>query len=355
MVAAGIDWFALGDGRQPAGQFLDRLVVFLGAATVSLEIAVYDLRLPDELFQRLRDVLADRTAAGVAVRLVYNGPRPPHPVYPPPPRTDPGQVESLAAECRSIPGVPDLMHHKYVVRDRSAVWTGSTNWTEDSWAREENIALTIPSPGLAADYLHNFEELWSKGSVEASGHFDGAWAETAFRGEQVECRAIFSPGRGRAMSHLFAQRIGEARRRLRICSPVLTSGPVLGSLAEVPASIDTRIVYDRTQMAEVLRQWGEQPQSSWKGPAFQKAMARLPTASKVSTPYGEGTVHDFMHAKVVVADDVVLTGSYNISHSGEMNAENVVEIHNRALADDLAAAADEIFERYRQNVSAASD
>jgi len=117
-------------------------VDFLGAATATLEIAIYDLRLPDDLCGRLRDVLAERRAAGVAIRLVYNGPRPPRPMYPPPPRTDPGQVESLTADCRSIPGVPDLMHHKYVVRDGSAVWTGSTNWTGDSWS-----GLNQPSLG----------------------------------------------------------------------------------------------------------------------------------------------------------------------------------------------------------------
>ena len=33
-----------------------------------------------------------------------------------------------------------------------------------------------------------------------------------------------------------------------------------------------------------------------------------------------------MHAKVTVADDVVFAGSFNLSRSGEMNAENVVEV-----------------------------
>ena len=35
-----------------------------------------------------------------------------------------------------------------------------------------------------------------------------------------------------------------------------------------------------------------------------------------------------MHAKVTVADDTVFVGSFNLSRSGEMNAENVLEIHD---------------------------
>ena len=42
------------------------------------------------------------------------------------------------------------MHHKYVVRDAASVWSGSTNWTADSWTREENVIVTVDSPGLAA-------------------------------------------------------------------------------------------------------------------------------------------------------------------------------------------------------------
>ena len=45
-----------------------------------------------------------------------------------------------------------------------------------------------------------------------------------------------------------------------------------------------------------------------------------------------------MHAKVTVADDVVFAGSFNLSRSGEMNAENVVEVHDAELADRLAAS-----------------
>ena len=69
-------------------------------------------------------------------------------------------------------------------------------------------------------------------------------------------------------------------------------------------------------------------------------------AGKRSTPWGPGTTHDYMHAKVTVADDVVFFGSFNLSHSGEQNAENVLEIHDRALADRMAAFIDSIRARY---------
>ena len=53
-----------------------------------------------------------------------------------------------------------------------------------------------------------------------------------------------------------------------------------------------------------------------------------------------------MHAKVVVADDTSFAGSFNFSRSGERNAENVLEIRDRAVADRLAAYVDEIRDRY---------
>jgi phosphatidylserine/phosphatidylglycerophosphate/cardiolipin synthase-like enzyme len=65
-------------------------------------------------------------------------------------------------------------------------------------------------------------------------------------------------------------------------------------------------------------------------------------AGKPSTKWTPDTVHDFMHAKVVVADDFSFLGSFNLSHSGELNAENVLEIRDAAIADRLAAFVDEI-------------
>jgi phosphatidylserine/phosphatidylglycerophosphate/cardiolipin synthase-like enzyme len=48
----------------------------------------------------------------------------------------------------------------------------------------------------------------------------------------------------------------------------------------------------------------------------------------------------------VVADDVVFVGSFNLSHSGEKNAENVLEIPDGELAKGLSAFVDEVRSRY---------
>ena len=53
-----------------------------------------------------------------------------------------------------------------------------------------------------------------------------------------------------------------------------------------------------------------------------------------------------MHAKVTVCDDVVFAGSFNLSRSGEENAENVLEIADAALADRMADWIDGLRARY---------
>jgi phosphatidylserine/phosphatidylglycerophosphate/cardiolipin synthase-like enzyme len=84
----------------------------------------------------------------------------------------------------------------------------------------------------------------------------------------------------------------------------------------------------------------------WKAPLLRTALTRAPFSGKRSTPYGPGTVHDYMHAKVTVADDRIFVGSFNLSHSGEDNAENVLELEDAQLADRLAAFVDAVRARY---------
>jgi phosphatidylserine/phosphatidylglycerophosphate/cardiolipin synthase-like enzyme len=237
------------------------------------------------------------------------------------------------------------MHHKYVVRDADSVWTGSMNWTTDSWTLQENVVLTVAgAPELAAEYAQNFEELWTKRDVDASGHQDPRRLEV----DERSVRAWFTPGHGEELSHRIGQAIGCARRRVRIASPVITAGAVLGTLAEVTAErrVDLRGVVDRTQMEQVVHQWRTNGHSAWKVPIMAAVLANADFKGKPSTKYTPETPHDFMHAKVTVADDTVFAGSFNLSRSGEENAENVVEVQDPELAEQLAGFIDAIRERY---------
>jgi phosphatidylserine/phosphatidylglycerophosphate/cardiolipin synthase-like enzyme len=332
----------------PGGDPLEmarRIAAFLGEARESLDLALYDVRLPGEPGDVVAGALREATERGVRVRIAYNADHPERIFFPPPPQTKPELLEAMPFPTCGIPGIPDLMHHKYVVRDASSVWTGSMNWTTDSWTLQENVILTAESaPELAAEYAQNFEELWSTRNVDASGR-------QAPRPLDVDGRAVrawFTPGHGEELSHRIAKALGRARERVRIASPVITAGPVLGTLAEMAAErrVDLRAVVDRTQMDQVVYQWRTNGHSAWKIPILGSVLENADFKGKRSTQYSPETPHDFMHAKVTVADDVVFAGSFNLSRSGEMNAENVVEVHDAELADRLAAFIDEIRERY---------
>jgi phosphatidylserine/phosphatidylglycerophosphate/cardiolipin synthase-like enzyme len=273
---------------------------------------------------------------------------------PPPPDIDWEFVDQLKAagvQVKPVPGVPDLMHHKYVIRDGASVVTGSTNWTNDSWTREENAVLTIESGDIANDYTENFEELWNNPVVAQSGRISSGWTSLA---DGTRLRPYFCPGRSLKLVHAMSRSISSATKRVRVCSPVITSAPILGTLAECvhDARVDISGVYDATQMDEVQRQWAEQGGAAWKIAAFKAVIAGTHFGSKRSTPYAKGSVHDFMHAKLLVADDYVYAGSFNLSHSGEQNAENVVQIESSAVADLCAAYIDRVAAKYGAPVKA---
>jgi phosphatidylserine/phosphatidylglycerophosphate/cardiolipin synthase-like enzyme len=322
----------------------ERVAGFLSRAGRSLELALYDVRLPDPAGAIVRGALEEATARGVQARLVYKLEHHKPIAVPPPPSTRPDLIESLPFPTRGIPGIPDLMHHKYVVRDGDSVWTGSTNWTQDAWTLQENVVVVARSSALAAAFAANFAELWEKGDVEKTGRLEPRPLELDGR----PARAWFTPGHGPELSHRIAKAIGRAQRRVRIASPVVTAGPVLGTLVEVAAErrVDLAGVVDRPQMLQVREQWQANGRSTWKLPLLEALLERADFKGKPSTPWAPDTPHDFMHAKVTVADDVVFAGSFNLSRSGEQNAENVLELHDPELADRLAAFVDAVRERY---------
>jgi phosphatidylserine/phosphatidylglycerophosphate/cardiolipin synthase-like enzyme len=334
----------LSDGGQQIVDVAREVAAFLDQAERSLEIALYDLDLGPETEKIVLPAIESAAARGVAVRLAYNvDHRNPIPV-PPPPRFQSEDVERLTVPTRAVAGIPDLMHHKFVVRDTRAVWTGSTNWTDESWSREENLIVTVDSDELAEAYLLAFEQLWRTGDVAASGRSE----PRRVRLGETLVRPWFCPGYGDALSHRVAKAIGRARQRVRVCSPVITAAPVLATLAQASSDgkVDVAGCVDLTQVQQVLVQWRTNGVSGWKIPLLEAAFEHAPFSGKRSTQWTPESVHDYMHAKVTIADDVVFCGSFNLSHSGERNAEDMLEIHDAALADRLATFVDEVRSRY---------
>jgi len=335
----------LTDGGQTAVEIARLLASFLEQAERTLDVAIYDLDLGPETEPVVAGALTAASQRGVRVRLMYNLDHDRPPVPPPPPKTEPERIEALPFPTRGIPGWPRLMHHKYVVRDGAAVWTGSMNWTDDAWTREENVVAVVDSRPLALRYEQDFGQLWNTRSVERSGRVA---SDPPLKVDGTLIRTWFSPKRGQRLAHRIAHAIAAAERRVRIASPVITSGPILGTLAEVVADkkVDLAGIVDNTQVNEVFEQWALNPAHTWKAPALRTALAGAPFSGKRSTPYAPGSVHDYMHAKVTVCDDIVFIGSFNLSHSGEENAENVLEFENRDLAERMATYIDEIRARY---------
>src|SRR5262249_4319006 len=186
----------------------------------------------------------------------------------------------------------------------------------------------------------DFEQLWTTRDVARSGRVETAAVDGM--------RAWFCPGHGNRLAHRIAKAIGSAQRRVRIASPVVSSAPILPTLAQVASDgkVDLAGVVDATQIAQVLAQWHENGNAEWKSPLLRTALTRAPFSGKVSTPYAPGSVHDYMHAKVTVADDRIFVGSFNLSHSGELNAENVLELHKPLLPARLPAFVDDVRGRY---------
>ncbi|MEA2526819.1 MAG: hypothetical protein QOF73_4046 [Thermomicrobiales bacterium] len=348
----------LEEGGQDELQVAGWLAEFIDGARQSLDLAIYDCRLSSRSAALVRDALRDRIAAGVRVRLVYDaGGKPQSPGgldasgadYAPLDTDDRVRELGLADELtRGVTDFRGLMHHKYLVRDGESVWTGSVNITDDSMSRQENLIVLLTSRPLAALYTRDFEQLWQSGKIGVSGAFMTDPDTLRFDGKPAPTDVDFSPGQGEQINEWVAAKVMRARRRIVICSMLLNSSKLLNALtAQLDrGNIDLWGVYDGTQMAEVVDQWRARDDLAWKIAAVGRVMDEGRLVGKRSQPYRPGESHNFMHNKTLVVDDTVITGSYNLSHAAQGNAENMLAIGCPALAERVIAYTRHLAERY---------
>jgi phosphatidylserine/phosphatidylglycerophosphate/cardiolipin synthase-like enzyme len=185
-----------------------RLARFIGEAKSSLDIAIYDFRLHDDAATVVTDALRSQASKGVRTRIIYDNAADPGadaiPAVAPahleadqkPLGTD-TFVHSFpdVAQIKGVTGYRVLMHNKYILRDAdsadAAVFTGSSNYTNDSWGLQDNNLLCLRSQQLAAYYAQDFTELWSRGKiVDSTGYRDTGTVSV----NDVPVTIAFTPG-----------------------------------------------------------------------------------------------------------------------------------------------------------------
>jgi phosphatidylserine/phosphatidylglycerophosphate/cardiolipin synthase-like enzyme len=355
----------------------DAFSAFIGTATATLDIAIYDFRLmPGPLEDEFLSAIKAAAERGVTVRLAYDktaetseetglkdfggaggdpAPAGTHAFLARAQLPPSVQVRPIA-EVAVNPG-SQIMHNKYIICDAgtpaAGVLMGSANFTTDAWGIQDNNVLVITGcADLAAAYERDFTDLWNAQKLAGTGVGDKGSVTVS----GIDIGYSFAPGEGKATESAIAAAVSAATTRIRIASMVISSPKILQALADqVTAGRDVAGIFDGPEMADVVRQW-------------RKAAAGSPTAAKLalwqavsphltakpSVPFTANGPHNFMHNKVIVADDVVSTGSFNLSSNATRNAENVLRLASRDLADQYAAYVDGLVQRYAQAPAAAA-
>jgi phosphatidylserine/phosphatidylglycerophosphate/cardiolipin synthase-like enzyme len=233
----------------------EALSVAIDAARYSVDIAAFDLDL-----WSLRDALIRAHQRGVTVRVVVDSDH-----------FEVDEVQDLIAAGIDVvqDQRPSLMHHKFVVIDRSQVWTGSMNFTVNGAYRNDNNLVQIQSVNIARDYAREFEEMFIHDRFGALSLADTPYPTVLIEGVTIE--VMFSPDDG--VIDPLVEHVSQAQDEIVIMAFSLTSD----------------------LLAEAL----------------------LERAGKV----------------IIIDGSIVITGSYNFSRNAEgFNDENVLVIHDQGLA-----------------------
>jgi phosphatidylserine/phosphatidylglycerophosphate/cardiolipin synthase-like enzyme len=344
------------------GEVASRIARFISEARSTLDIAIYDFRLHDEAAAIITDALRERAKDKVTIRIIYDTNTEPDsdivpaasPVHLEADKKAPGTetfVSSFAdiAQIKGVTGYRVLMHSKYLVRDgdtdEAAVFLGSANYTNDSWGLQENNLLQLRSRPLAAHFCRNFADLLAAGRIAERPPVRDV---DVVRVADVPVTVAFAPEQSSAIIKEIVGAITAARQRLLVASVVLSSGPILAALSEAIDRGMPRVgIYDGPQMDQVRRQWQAAHVGADKINTWDKVASHL--VRKNSLPYDRNKPHqphNFMHNKLVIADDVVVTGSFNLSNHAMGNAEDMVLIRDAVIASQYETYVQQLMAKY---------
>ncbi len=279
----------------------EALAAAMDRARLTVDVAAYDFNL-----WSLRDALLRAWRRGVQVRMVVESDN-----------LDRPEIQQLIAA--GIPVIDDrrkgLMHHKFVIIDRSEVWVGSANFTAGGFYRDHNALLCLRSQKVVSDYLAEFEEMFLEYRFGSDSLANTPYPSFFVNGVSVE--VYFAPEDGVA-EHL-VHLIERAQHTIYFLAYSFTSDTLSAAIRERAAA--------GVRVAGVLD--ADQARSN-EGGEYETF---LQEGLDVRLDGNKG----LMHHKVILLDScTVVTGSYNFSRSAEeRNDENLLIIRNCALGEQF--------------------
>ena len=204
-----------------------------------------------------------------------------------------------------------LMHNKFWIFDGQIVWTGSTNITENGIFDQDNNAIAIQSPELAAIYEREFQEMWD-------GQFGPRSPSTL--DEQVAMVngsriVVVFTSEDPALENAIVPLVKSATKSIRFLTFSFTDFPLADTMSQrAKAGVDVAGVFEKV---------GSETEAS-----------ELRTLMCRSVPVKQDGNSGFLHHKVIIVDErIVITGSMNYStNAEENNDENVIIIDNAEIA-----------------------
>ncbi len=281
----------------------EALAQAIEGARVSVDAAIYDLNL-----WSIRDALLAAHRRGVAVRVVAES-------------DNLDEPEFQALKQAGIPVLGDrregLMHNKFVVIDRSEVWTGSMNYTVRGAYTNDNNLIRLQSSRLAQDYTAEFEEMFVDDAFGPTSPANTPYPTLSVDGVMVE--VYFSP-EDDTLDHLL-DLVTNAQQSVYFLAFSFTSDDLSTALISAAdhgitvAGVMERSQYERNVGTEYdhFRQAGLD--------------VRL-----------DGNPANMHHKVLIIDEQIVVTGSYNFTNSAEKrNDENTLILHDPTLAQQYLA------------------
>ena len=292
----------------------EKLTAFINTAQTSVDMAIYQLDLAN-----VTQALLDAKNRGATVRVVtdidiLNDPK-----------ENPSFKQLQNAGIGVVGGNPNaIMHDKFVVVDKAAVWTGSWNFTVNDTYRYNNNGIAISSPELARNYTATFEKMFNDKKFGPQRKPGGTTPKLTIGGATVE--NYFAPEDGVAPKII--ARLKPAAQTIDFMAYSFTDDDIGAAiLARAQAGVKVRGVFETT---------GSETQYSEYGKLKQAGLDVLQDGN----PY-------LMHHKVFIVDGkTVILGSFNFSQNAETeNDENLLIIDDAALAQQFQAEFTRVYDQ----------